>query len=241
MARAHSDRAAARRRPRGARPERRQFRFAMAGARRHDASMPTPPIRRFDRAYYDRFYRDPSTRVSDLGAVRKLARLVAAWTDYLEVPVRHILDVGCGLGHWRTAARTLWPRARWHGVEFSEHLCRRHGWTQGSIVDFDPLATLGRATFDLVICQGVLQYLDDRDAATALRNLARWSHGAMYFEALTRQDWERHCDRTRTDGAVHLRTGAWYRRRLTRDFQDCGGCVFVNRRAGCVLFELEGS
>lgn len=199
------------------------------------------PAARFDRAYYERYYRDPATRVTDRADVGKLARLVAAWTDYLDVPVRTILDVGCGVGHWRAAARTLWPRARWFGVEHSEYACRRHGWTRGSVVDLDPAQALGRATFDLVICQGVLQYLGDRDAARALQNLARWCDGAMYFEALTRQDWEQHCDREHTDGAVHLRTGAWYRRRLARGFQDCGGCVFVSRRAGCTLFELEGA
>jgi SAM-dependent methyltransferase len=195
---------------------------------------------RFDRAYYDRYYRDPATRVIDRDEVKKLARLVAAWTDYLEVPVRTILDVGCGLGHWRAAARALWPRARWYGVEFSDHLCERHGWTRGSVVDLEPARALGRAAFDFVICQGVLQYLTDRDAALALQNLTAWTDGALYFEALTAQDWRQHCDRTRTDGDVHLRTGAWYRRRLARGFQSCGGGVFVNRRAGCTLFELEG-
>ena len=39
----------------------------------------------------------------------------------------------------------------------------------------------------------------------------------------------------------HLRTGAFYRRRLRADFQDCGGGVFCARRAGVALFELEGA
>jgi hypothetical protein len=142
-----------------------------------------------------------------------------------------------GIGARRRARR---GRARWHGVDVSEHLCDELGWTRGSIVDLDPAAALGRATFDLVICSDVLQYLGDRDATVAMRNLARWSDGALYFEALTKLDWERHCERAHTDGDVHLRTGAWYRRRLARGFQACGGGVFVSRRAGCTLFELEG-
>jgi len=203
--------------------------------------MPAARAPRFDRAYYDRFYRDAASRVSDLAAVHKLARLVAAWTDYLELPVRRVLDIGCGLGHWREAVRAQWPKARWHGIEFSEHLCRELGWTQGSIVDFDPKATLGRERFDLVICQGVLQYLDDRAAACALRNLGRWTDGVLFLEALTTRDWRENCDRTRTDGDVHLRQGTWYRRRLARDFRACGGGVFLAKRTGCPLFELEGS
>lgn len=194
----------------------------------------------FDATYYAKFYDDPATRVSDLPAIRKLAGFVAAYLRYLDVPVRAILDVGCGKGHWRTAAAALWPRAVYRGVEFSEHLCRRHGWIHGSVVDLDCKRATGRDAFDLVVCQGVLQYLDDDAAAKALRNLGRWCQGALYLEALTDRDWRENCDRTRTDGAVHLRSAAWYRERLARDFRACGGGVFVHRRAGVTLFDLEG-
>lgn len=199
-----------------------------------------PRTTSFGAEYYRRYYGDAATCVSDLAAVRRLAGFVAAYLRYLEVPVRTILDVGCGVGHWRTAAHALWPKARYQGVEFSEHLCDRFGWTRGSVADLDPAAALGRATFDLVVCQGVLQYLDDRSAARALQNLARWTDGALYLEALTARDWRENCDRTRTDGDVHLRSAAFYRRRLARHFQTCGGGVFVSRRAGVTLFELEG-
>ncbi len=197
--------------------------------------------RHFDADYYRRFYGDRTTRVSDLAAVRKLAAFVAGYLHYLEVPVRSILDVGCGVGHWQKAAATLWPRARYHGVEYSQHLCERFGWTEASIVDFDPASTSGQPQFDLIVCRGVLQYLDDRTAGKAMQNLAHWCRGALFLEALTTLDWRQNCDRARTDGNVHLRTGAWYRRRLHQDFLGCGGGVFVSRRTGISLFELEGS
>ena len=202
---------------------------------------PAAPGERFDRGYYERFYLDPASRVSDAAAVRDLAGLVAAWARYLDLPVRHVLDLGCGLGHWRDAAREAWPRARYHGVEISEHLCAQRGWPRGSVVDFDPVRELGRGSFDLVVCQGVLQYLTDHEAARALANLARWTDGLLFLEVLTRRDWQRNCDRTRTDGDVRLREGSWYRRRLARHFRACGGGVFVSRRAGITLFELEGT
>lgn len=194
----------------------------------------------FDAAYYRRYYADPATRVADAASVQKLATFVAAYLDHLDVGVRTILDVGCGVGHWREAAAQCWPRARWFGVEWSDHMCERHGWTHGSVVDLDPGRALGRATFDLVVCQGVLQYLDDRQAARALQNLGRWTARALYLEALTTHDWRHVCDRTRTDGNVHLRTGAWYRRRLARKFTAAGGGVFLHEAAGATLFELEG-
>jgi len=203
---------------------------------------PIQPVQdaRFDADFYHRFYRDPRTRVSDLSAVRKLAAFVAAYLHFLGLPVRSILDLGCGLGHWRTAARSLWPRARYHGVESTGPLCERLGWTHGSIVDLDTSTLRRGGTFDLVVCQSVLQYLDDRDAAIAIDNLGRWCRGALYLEALTELDWRENCDQSRTDGAVHLRSGAWYRRRLGKHFVDCGGGVFCSKRSGVTLFELEG-
>ena len=194
----------------------------------------------FDADYYRRYYGDAATRVSDFAEIRRLAGFVAGYLRYLQVPVRSILDVGCGVGHWRRAAAALWPRARYFGVEYSEHLCERFGFHHGSIVDLDPRAAFGRDGFDLVVCQGVLQYLDDRDAARAIQNLGEWTDGALYLEALTDRDWAENCDRERTDGNVHLRPVDFYRRRLAPHFQTCGGGVFCSRRAGVTLFELEG-
>ena len=77
-------------------------------------------------------------------------------------------------------------------------------------------------------------------AAKALANLARWTDGALYLEALTARDWRHNCDRTRTDGDVHLRSGEWYRKRLGKHFLAGGGGVFVAKTAGFTLYELEG-
>ncbi|HLQ37750.1 MAG TPA: class I SAM-dependent methyltransferase [Planctomycetota bacterium] len=192
------------------------------------------PTERFDAAYYRRFYRDPRTRVTTPAQVQRLAAFVAAYLRHLRWPVGSILDLGCGLGWWRSAARRCWPKSSYQGVEISDHLCRTHGWTHGSAADFAP----GRR-FDLVVCQGVLQYLPDRAAARALANLGRLCRGALYLEALTTADWRRNCDRSVTDGAVHLRPAAWYRRRLQVAFRNCGGGLFVHRQAAVATYELE--
>jgi hypothetical protein len=187
----------------------------------------------FDAAYYRRVYVDRRTRVSSRAAVARLARFVAAYLAYLEIPVRSILDAGCGVGFWRDAARDLWPRARHHGIEISDYLCRRYGWTRASIVDYKP----GRQ-FDLIVCQSVLQYLSDHDAARAIETLSTLARGAVYLEVPTTEDWRETCDRRRTDGAVHLRPAKWYRRRLDRHFVAAGGGLFVARSAAA-FYALE--
>ena len=195
----------------------------------------------FDSAYYQRYYGAAATRVSDQREIDRLATFVKGYLDYLEVPVRSVLDIGCGVGHWQQASARLWPKARYYGVEYSYYLCEEYGWHRGSVTELDPERELGRASFDLVVCQGVLQYLSNKDAAKALRNLADWTDGALYLEALTQRDWDENCDQSVTDGDVHLRTASFYRRRLREHFQDCGGGVFCARRAGVSLFELEGA
>lgn len=189
---------------------------------------------RFDAAYYRRFYRDKATRVSGEREAAKLGAFVCSYLAYLGLPVRTVLDAGCGLGRWRRVIAEHYPDARYTGIEVSEYLCRRLGWTHASIAQYRP-----RGRFDLVICQGVLQYLDDREASAALANLARLCRGVLYLEALTAEDWRDACDRSATDGQVHRRPAAFYRKRLERKFITVGGGLFVHKDADAVLYALE--
>jgi SAM-dependent methyltransferase len=188
----------------------------------------------FDERYYRRYYIDRRTRVATPAQTARLARFVLGYLAHLELPVRRVLDVGCGLGFWRRALERERPRARYVGVEHSSYLCERYGWEQGSVVDFR-----ARTPFDLVVCQGVLQYVSDRDAARAIDNLAELSRGALYLEALTSEDVEHVCDRSRSDIDVYRRPASWYRKRLSRAFIDAGGGVFVKHDAPVALYALE--
>lgn len=191
------------------------------------------PSGKFDRAYYDRFYRDPRTRVASRRGFLRLGRFVAAYLAHLEIEVDTVLDLGCGVGHWREVAEKVFPRADYTGVEISEYLCAELGWEQGSVVDWDGDGA------DLVVCHGVLQYLNARDCRRAIANLARLTEGALYLEVLTREDWDQNVDQSVTDGNVFLREAAWYRRELGKRFMACGGGLFLPRDTGAVLFELE--
>lgn len=188
----------------------------------------------FDEAYYRRFYEDPATRVTDEAATHRLGGFVAALLRYLDVPVHRVLDVGCGIGLWRAVIEHEFPGADYQGLEVSEYLCERFGWKLGSIAELRD-----RRQYDLVICQGVLQYLDSRQARAAIENLARVCRGALYLEALTREDWDGVADRERTDGDTFLRSARWYRRALAPHFVHVGGGVWVSERAGVPLYALE--
>lgn len=188
----------------------------------------------FDAAYYERFYRDPRTRVAEPSDIEIQARFLCGYLDHLGINVRWILDLGCGLGQLRDPLIARFPGARYTGVEVSEYLCAEYDWVHDSVATYR-----ARRRFDLVICQDVLQYLDDTEAEQALENLARHCRGALFFGALTREDWEENCDQARTDRNGYLREGVWYRRRLAPAFVCAGGGVFVARRAGIVMFELD--
>ena len=192
------------------------------------------PSGRFGAAYFRKFYLNPATRVVTSSEMRSRATLIAAILTHLQIPVRSILDAGCGIGLLRRPFAAVLPRARYVGLEFSEYLCRRHGWQQGSVTTHET-----RKPFDLLICYDVLQYLDDAQAARAIGNFAHLTRAALYVSALTREDWRANCDRGRTDGAVHLRSGAWYRRRLGKAFHYVGFGVWLRKNVSAILWDME--
>src|SRR5256886_15478769 len=87
----------------------------------------------FGREYYRRYYLDPRTAVATRREMHARARLIAALTGHVGLPVRRTLEAGCGTGMLRTALRRLLPRAPYVALESSEYLCRRLGWERGRI------------------------------------------------------------------------------------------------------------
>ena len=189
----------------------------------------------FDEAYYERFYFDKKTSVADPGHVERLGAFVCSYLQYLRVPVARVLDVGCGIGLWRDVVARHFPLATFQGVEYSEYLCGRFGWERGSVVDYR-----ASAPFDLVICQGVLPYLSADDAKAAMANLGRLSQGALYVEAVTREDWELGIlDEGLTDARMFRHRAQLYRRGLSDAFSELGGGLWLSQRAEVPLFALE--
>jgi len=196
---------------------------------------PSPPPARFDAGYYARHYgaRNP---VHTARQVALLARAVSGYAAWLGCPLRTALDVGAGTGAWRAALARERPRLRYRSVDASPHAAERYGHRQADISRWR-----ARTRFDLVICQGVLQYLPDAAAARAIGNLAAMCGGLLYLEVLTRRDAAEVADPERSDLQVHARSGAWYRKRLRPRFRQVGAGLWVARAAGLPLWELEAA
>ena len=194
-------------------------------------------VTRFDESYYKRFYLNPKTRVTDARGIAALGGFVCSYLRYLSLPVASVLDLGCGLGLWQGVLRKQFPEASYRGVEYSEYLCERYGWERGSVVDFK-----SRSRFDLVVCQGVLPYLDAANAKRAIENLGNLCRGALYLEAVTREDRDDGVIDTRlTDASMQLRPARFYRRALAPHFRALGGGLWLSHRAKVAVYALEGA
>jgi 2-polyprenyl-3-methyl-5-hydroxy-6-metoxy-1,4-benzoquinol methylase len=187
----------------------------------------------FNKAYYDRFYRNPKTRASSPAAAKRQAAFIAAYLRYVELVPKRILDVGCGTGLVLNALQREFPRATTHGLEVSPYLCNRYGWTQGSIVDFQ-----SNKPFDLVVCNDVLPYLDESACSTALARISELCRHAAFLGMITREDLQL-CDPRRTDPKQWSRPAMWYRRRLGRRFANVGGGLYLKKPLSVTVWQLD--
>jgi 2-polyprenyl-3-methyl-5-hydroxy-6-metoxy-1,4-benzoquinol methylase len=195
--------------------------------------MATPPTP-FGAEYFDRFYESRSTRVHGKREIARLARGVTGMIEWLGGEIHAVLDVGAGPGLWRDWFAAHMKETRYLSTDVSAYACQRYGHEQRDIAKWR-----SSRQFDLIVCQGVLQYLTDEDAASAIENIAAMCRGFLYLEAITKRDMREVCDPKLTDAACHLRTGAWYRERLSRHFDALGCGLFFKKDGPLAFYELE--
>lgn len=186
----------------------------------------------FDRKYFERYYGKQPVRSSQ--AVVHLATAVHQMIAWWGASVRSVLEVGAGPGDWSNWYRATHPHVRVVSTDVSEHACKQFGHQQRNIAEWAP-----QRSFDLVICTDVLQYLNDRQAARALRNLTTATKTVLFFDALTSLDAAHTVERATSDLEVFLRPGEWYRERLSRGFVQAGAGLWVRKSGTVVLHELE--
>ena len=169
-------------------------------------------LKSYDRAYFDRWYRDPKLRVATAAAVARKAHLVVSVAEaLLQRRIRSVLDVGCGEGTWRAPLKKMRPAVRYVGVDSSEYVIarfgKRRGIRAGTFGGLGEIARALRGPFDVIVCCDVLQYVPPSELNSGLRSIARLLGGAAYLEAYTSGD-SVEGDRR----AWHQRTAAEYRR-----------------------------
>lgn len=151
----------------------------------------TDQCNRYDRAYFDRWYRDPKTRVKSGASIQRKAAIALSVAEYyLERPVRSILDVGCGEGNWLSALRLMRPKIRYTGIDASLYAVKRFGKKRNiRLGTFDTLEEIGLADdYDLIICSDTLFYLPIEELELGLASLARRAAGLAFLELYSDSD-----------------------------------------------------
>ena len=194
--------------------------------------------KRYDRAYFDRWYRK-----GGIGGARRLARKVAlavATAEYhLERPLRSVLDIGCGEGAWRAPLLKLRPRVHYLGFDGSEYAIVRYGRRRNlHLARFGDFAQLRPCPpADLLVCSDVLHYLDAGELDRGLPGLAELCGGVAFLETFARED--------RAEGDEHdfrNRPAAFYRRRFAAlGFTQLGSHCWLSPALADTATELETS
>ncbi|HEX4479785.1 MAG TPA: class I SAM-dependent methyltransferase [Rudaea sp.] len=147
--------------------------------------------KRYDRAYFDKWYRHPDHSVSSRRELeRKVALAVAVAEYYLARPIVNVLDVGCGEGVWRAPLRRLRPKIEYLGLDSSKYVVTRYGRSRDiRLASFGDLAELRfDRDFDLVVCSDTIHYVRNAELRRGLRGIVDMLDGVAFLELFTSKD-----------------------------------------------------
>lgn len=168
--------------------------------------------KRYDRAYFDRWYRGDEPAVGTEADLRRAVALaVSAAESIIARPLDTVLDVGCGEGRWQPVLHDLRPEAAYLGIDASEYAVERFGEARnlrrGRFGEL-PYHVFDEP-FDLVVCSDVLHYLSSEEILAGIDALADRTGGVAVIDIFTEEDDP---EGDRVD--FHRRPAAWYRRVL---------------------------
>jgi SAM-dependent methyltransferase len=192
----------------------------------------------YDRAYFDRWYRDPRHKVREAGETRrKVAMVVALAEYYLGRSIRNVLDVGCGEGVWRAPLLKLRPGIAYLGLDSSEYAIARYGRTRNlRFARFADLAAIRfPKRFDVIVCSDVVHYLRAPELVQGLSGFAELLEGLAFIELFSSRD------PVDGDKAGFIpRPPAWYRQRFAEaGLMACGSHCYLSPRLHRSVSELE--
>ena len=195
-------------------------------------------MKSYDRAYFDRWYHDPQSRIHRRTALERKVHLALSATEYLiGHPVRTVLDIGCGEAPWRAVLRKLRPGLRYTGVDSSLYAVKRFGRTRGiRLGTFGTLGQLGiEGPFDLVVCSDVLHYVPSAELKPGVTALSGLLGGLAWIEVFTAAD-----SITGDFREMKRRAPAEYERLFrSAGLVHCGLCCFVRADFGPGLTAFE--
>ncbi|KAB2901667.1 MAG: class I SAM-dependent methyltransferase [Dokdonella sp.] len=185
--------------------------------------------KRYDRAYFDKWYRSPAHRVGSRSQLmRKVAMVVHLAEHYLARPLRNVLDVGCGEAPWRAPLLRLRPQLAYRGLDASPYVVQRYGRSRNiGLASFGQLGELRFDTrFDLIVCSDMLHYVPAAELRRGLAGFGELLEGLAFIEVFTS------VDRVAGDLAGFIaRPPAWYRARfLDAGLLACGSHAYLGPR-----------
>ena len=190
--------------------------------------------RRFDEAYYHRFYENPKTRIYGAKEHANLAQYVFSFARWNDIRVQSVLDIGAGIGLWKNWIAKNAKEVEYTGTEVSQAMCKKHGYQHRDIARWRD-----RRKYDLIICQGVLQYLSDPDVAPAWPTSPPW----RVAWCTSRCSRAAICASAQTS-SLHghrrfVRNGSYYRGLFAKHLLPIGGGLHWTREVPPPFWELD--
>jgi SAM-dependent methyltransferase len=193
--------------------------------------------KRYDRAYFDKWYRSEDKVIIGSEVRRKVALAVSLTEYFLKRPLKSVLDIGCGEAAWLPHLRALRPKVQYLGLDPSEYVVRRYGKARNiRKASFTDFATMELDdSYDLVICADALHYVPTDDIPAGVKAMAAACGGLAYVEVLTQED-----DVIGDLDGLEQRPAAFYRRLFKRNgFTSIGPFAWLSPAVLEVAAEME--